>query len=318
MRIYKWMALIALLPALLVLAGCGPSTPPWKEQALSALAKQQEIKSYSFAGEARLKWGDFQEDSLTNPITKSFSPMLSNGKLSWSGTASIEPLRLEAVLQSKSADSSTVVELPFLINNNHLYVNIPLINQKDEYFSLDLAGLSELSGDASTFSTERLQSAMEVMATLSTKLFEAMDEKWFAQAESPEGSEFTLIEVRITDDNSTEITNALREQWPSIIDYLGESGLLTDEQASDWKQAGSESSLELGRFAVAVDSEGFVRDLSIHIELSTVTGGERKAHLVSAQQSYDRINETPAFTQDIPEVTKPLDDILKLLIKGSK
>lgn len=316
MRLTKWIPFAALLSLLLVLSGCGASNAKWKEQVISALEKQKEINSYSFAGEARIKWGEPEDSGQSSPVSQSLAQLVTNGKWSWSGIASVNPLRLESELELASADSSAVMTLPLILNENHIYVNIPLINPKDEYFSLDLDALSEMSGGTGKLSQERLHNVMNIASQLSTRLFAALDEKWFAKADQPNANGHTVIEVNITEDNSQAITEALKEQWPLIIDDMKENGLLAEEQAAVWKQAAGEIKLGLGKLSVAVDNGGFIRELTIHTELGM--GQEDPVRLIHVRQAYDRINEAPVFTKEIPEKTRPLTEVLKLMMNSSK
>lgn len=314
MHYKKKGAFLCLLAFAAFAGGCGGKTD-LKEQAISALNKQQEITSYTFTGEADIDFGDSSGDQNSNPITTSLQQMLLQGNLSWKGTASTQPLRMEATLEAAASGASPSISFPIIIADNNMYVNIPLINKPEEYFQIDFAELSQITEGAEEISSERLSGMAHLTTYLNKELYQAIDEKWFAEEETS-GTESTRIAIDITDQNSGELTEAIRTQWPSIIDNLKGQGLFTEEKAEQWKQKGQSITVQApGQLTVLINEQGYASEQAIQLSYTWEGATPKKLNL---RQAYGQINENPEFEKAIPEQVQPFINVLRLFLPSAK
>jgi len=304
-------------------AGCSDDGAALKKSVLDSLNKQTEMKAYAFSGTADLNIGTLPAAADANPIASSLLGMIQNSKLEWSGTATTDPVRLEASLKSTPAGSSAGLELPLILNDNKLYVNFPLINKKDEYFLIDLAKLSVMSGQNNTLSAESLKQATQTASSVSSVLIEDLNAKWFDKSKEaaafPDGTKGTVIQIEITNKNKKEITDAMRAKLPEMIDKLAAGGFVSKDQTVKLKEEALTVSVEApGKLAFAIDEQGFAREQQIEISYTQAgkDGLPVKRHLNLLQKA-DGINQEPKFVKDIPSQVKPFEDVLRLLLGGA-
>lgn len=301
--------------AALLTAGCAEKVN-WKEEAVTALSKHDEITSYTFSGSADMDFNHAAQDSSNNPIVDSLQQSLLQGSLSWEGTAALSPLRIEA--EFAAGTSGSALSLPVLIADSHMYVNIPLINKPEEYFQIDFAELSQLAGSDAAVTDERLKQTAHLFADLYHDLYNSLEERWFSRLSSEQGEaeDEVRIGIDITEENEDELSQTIREHWPSIVDTLQSYGLLSQEKALDWREKGQTLSLHSpGQLSIVVNEEGYAS--SQRLEL-TYSWAEVNPQTITLEQSYDQINQNPQFQKEIPEQALPFNQILRLFFPAAR
>ncbi|MBO9604948.1 MAG: hypothetical protein J7639_03310 [Paenibacillaceae bacterium] len=312
----KKSIVLAAVLAVSLLAGCRNGDGTAKQDVLSALGRQAEMNNYRFSGDAELKLGNLPQQNGLNAVTTSLMTMFLGGKLEWSGVTGDSPLRLEATVKSTPAGSSTALELPILFQDNKLYVNIPLLNKKDEYYVLGADQLGSAGASA-------LQSLPRIAADASRLLADAIDAKSFKEAKEQvtlkDGTQAKRVTLDITAKNKDAVSTAVSAKWPAFVDSLKSGGLLTNAQADQLK---AEANVQLAagdQLAATIDADGFIRELLVKVAFSTAQeGGTPQSREINLHAYYDQINRNPAFEKEVPKTTKPFDDVLKALKPQAK
>ncbi|WP_409341276.1 hypothetical protein [Paenibacillus sp. MBLB4367] len=316
-------ALVALTGAFA--AGCSDDNgEALKKTVLDSLNKQADMKSHSFSGTADLNIGALPQSADANPVASSLLSMFQNSKLEWNGAATTEPVRLEATVKSTQAGSANALELPLLLKDNKLYVNLPLINKKDEFFQIDLAQLSAMSGQNNALSAESFKQATQTASGIGSVLISDLKPKWFAEDKEPaafqDGAKGTLIRIDITDKNKKEVTDAMRAKLPEMIDKLAAGGFVAKGQADKLKEDAKTISVETpGKLTFAIDEQGFAREQQIEIAYTQAgkDGLPVKRHL-NLHLKAEGINKEPKFVKEVPTQVKPFEDVLRLLFGAGK
>jgi len=310
MRIKKPLGLLAVSMAIALSAGCSDHDgKEYKQSIQTALSKQVDIISYEFSGSGNLA----QVGSLLShdTLTQSIFGLFTSDRLEWEGKATLDPVRMEISISPVSGSSDNPISWPMLLKDNKLYMQMPMMNTKD-YFMVDLGELSTITGQTSPLSANSIR---QISQTLSESLGLAVSEiepKWFEQTEIQleDGSKARQIRIDIHEKNSAELSKAIGGQLPEIADKLLAGGLIGAEQAAKWKQDSAGFTLRAPGFvAFAIDEAGFIRQQTI--ELTYSMGG--KDQTIAFNQSFDRINEEPAFSMAEPENAHSLTDLLKLI-----
>lgn len=305
---------LAVLTLAMAAAGC-TEPPKWKDEVANALAKQAEVKQYAFAGEADLNVGLPAPATGGNAATATLVSLFSTSQISWNGLASSDPLRLEADYKLTPGGSSASFTLPVIFKDNLIYMSIPLLNKPGEYFSFNPAKLAGTASAQAALPAEGLSNVNKSMSDSLRLLMKDFDAKWFKKdketAALKEGGEGTVIRMAITDKNRDSVAEKLKAALPAAIDGWKASGLLTAAQADKLKAgAGGSWTVTGGELAFTLDEQGFVRQETVNLDYSAGTSAERHVHY---KQSFDGINQAPAFRKDTPKTVRPFEEILKLL-----
>lgn len=312
------MLLTAVLAVTLTAAGCTKESKG-KEHLEQALAKQAEMKTYSFAGSADLQIEPPAPQQGANPLTATFMNMFLKSKLEWSGVSSSDPVRFEADIKSTPAGSNTPLELPVLLKDNKLYLHIPMLNKDGEYYSMDMEELSKLSGKANPLTPDSLKNISKSMSEAAKVAITDVNPGYFQEktgAALKDGSKAVSIRLDITDKNQADISKALQGKLPQLADTLKTSGLLSQSQADQWKTQGATVTVKApGAIAVLVDEAGFIREQTTQLTM-VYKGADGKEHTSSFQvnQIYNDVNQSPKFTKEEPKSARPLSEILKLIM----
>jgi hypothetical protein len=320
----KLLVLSSVLALAVTAAGCAVDNKT-KELMTQALVKQQDMKAYSFTGTADLNLEAPAAAQGQNPITGSIVGMLTKGKLQWSGASTLEPVRLEANIKSTPAGSSSSLELPVILKDNKLYLHIPVLNKQDEFYSIDMKELGQLSGSGQSnpVSADSLKNINKTAADSIQLLIADIDPKWFSKPESvtlkKDGSKATLYRLNITEKNSKELADSIRSKLPQVQELVRNSGLVTPGQtAAPDAKSGSFELKAPGKVEAVVDETGFIREQTLQLTFQA-TGADGTAHTnsIAVTQAYDDINQEPKFSQEEPKNVRPLSEILKLLVPSS-
>lgn len=303
-----------LLGAALLTGGCAEKTN-WKEQAVAALSKHEEIKNYTFTGSADVDLSPAPTTS-NNPMVQNLQQSLQQGQLSWEGKATLDPLQVEA--NFTLGDAASGLTLPVLITDQSMYINIPLINRPQEYFHIDFAELSELTGSESALSEERLKQTAHLLAKLHHELYDSIEEQWFSQLdnENSDSESAQKIGIMITEENQDELSEAIRTHWPAIVDTLQSHGLVDQDKVMEWRQKGEQFALQApGELSVVIDEEGYAGTQIMNL---TYIGEDGSPQTIRLEQSYGEINEDANFQIATPEQVLPINQVLRLFFPSLK
>jgi hypothetical protein len=310
---------VLLLSALLT--GCKEQTH-YKQDAQAALTKQTEMKNYAFAGNTDIDLGNLiPQTKDNNPITSNLIGILQNSSLEFKGVANTEPVRLEVDLKAKPAVlTGAAIDLPIILKDNKLYLNIPLLSQKDEYFSIDLTKLGSANDPKSPLSPDSLKNASQIAASISNLIMGDIQEAWIKKSKDvltlPDGSKAATLTIEADDKNKAALSATFQAKLPEIVNTLQKNGILSADQATKLKENNFQSvQIEVpSSIVLTIDEAGFIREQQVKLTFSIKdAAGTAAAHHLNFKITYDQINKNPAFTKVIPAKIKPFEDILKLL-----
>jgi len=308
----KWLAAAMLFASLsLLLVGCTDYEAIQKNVA-QGIAKQNEVKSYSFEGTANIKL-DGSSVASGNALTAGLIGMLSQSEISWKGAAQAEPAQLETTIKLTPTGGSTSIEIPVLIKDSKLYFHIPAISKDKQFYSIDMKAGGAANGN--------VQQAASSLSDAFGVIVNAAKPKWFEESKEPAklegGASGKTYTLGITDKNVQELNDLLLAKMPEIAGKLEASGLINAETAAAWKKTDGGQKLALkapGKLTFTIDDKGFIREQTSELTIAvTGTDGKTATHTVSLQQRYNNINETPAFGMQVPSDAKPFEDVMKLI-----
>lgn len=312
-------AILAIILTASVLTGCSDGKQ-LKQEAQFALKKQQEIKNYSFSGNADLQLDMYGSDTGKDPLTIGLLTLFIQGKLAWAGNASTDPVRLELDMNITPKGAKSSIILPLLIKDNKMYFTIPMMNIEEEFFVIDMDQVNKAAGENS-FSPEGLKNTGDITSVILTYLLEDIDPKWFRENErnSAQKKITKTIVVEINEKNFEELTKVFMDNFPQIIDELQSKALLSKETAGKMKVWAAESKeeqwkdiqiTEPGFLKISLDQQGFIREKEISLSYSSMDSKINKIHIYNV---LDKVNQNPEFQKEIPKNAKSFEEILKFL-----
>ena len=310
---------VLLLAALLT--GCKEETH-YKLDAQTSITKQIEMKNYVFTGNADIDLGNLippAEDG--NAITANLLGILQNSSIQFKGVANTNPVQLEVDLKATPVVlAGASFDLPIILKDNKLYMNIPLLSQKDEFFAIDLTKLGSTENSKSTLTPDSLKNISQISSTISKLIMDDMQEEWFKKSKDGlvlvDGSKASTLTIDADEKNKAILSTIFQAKLPKIISTLQTSGIITAEQTAKLNQNNYQSvQIEMpSSIALTMDESGFIREQAIKLTFSIKdAAGKTATHHLNLKQTYDQINKNPAFTKEIPTKIKPFEDILKLL-----
>jgi hypothetical protein len=303
-----------------LLTGCKEATH-YKLDAQASITKQAEMKNYVFSGKADIDLGNLIPQTKDgNVITANLLGILQNSSIEFNGVASTEPVQLEVDLKATPAAIGTALDLPIILKDNKLYMNIPLLSQKDEYFAIDLTKLGTSTDPKSALSPDSLKNVSQISSNISKLIMDDMQEEWFKKSKNeltlPDGSKATTLAIEADDKNKAVLSTTFQSKLPQIISTLQSNGILSKGQADKLNQTNFQSvQIEIpSSISLTIDGDGFIREQQIKLTFSIKDAtGTTATHHLNLTQTYDQINKNPAFTKEIPTNIKPFEDIIKLL-----
>lgn len=316
----KWITLTAVTAfSLLSLTACTDNTKV-KEALEKSLNKQKEMKSYTFEGSTTLALSDGLLKS-SNPLTNGLLSLVRGSTIDWKGISNVEPLQFQSDLKLTPKGSTSPFEIPVLIKDSKLYVNMPALNKTpDEYYAIDLQKMSENSKSPLTIDT--LQHTSQLSTTLGNLMFSGIDAKWYKEAKEPvklkDGSTAKSISVELTSKNEKEVNALLQTKLPEFLGTLQNNGLLTADKADLLKKNLSLQLQTPGKLVIAIDDKGFIRDQTIDVGFTVTVDGKTQDNHILLHQTYDAINEATPLTKEVPKNVKSFDEILKLIAPAKK
>ncbi|NEW05251.1 hypothetical protein GK047_04350 [Paenibacillus sp. SYP-B3998] len=319
----KWVTL-TVVAALSVtsLTACTDNSKV-KEAVEQSINKQKEMKSYAFDGSTTLSISDTLLKS-SNPLTNGLLSLIRESTIEWKGISNADLVQFQTDLKLTPKGSSSPFEIPVLIKDSKLYFNMPALNKTaDEYYAIDMQKMSQSSKTPLTL--DSLRNTSQLTSTLAGLIFSATDAKWYKQEKAPiklkDGTAAKSISIELTSKNEKELNTMLQAKLPELISLLQNNGLISADKAEQLKKA-QPNALQLqapGKWIVAIDDQGFIRDESIDINFSII-GADSKAasNHITLHQTYDLINQAPALTKEVPKNVKNFEDVLKLITPPKK
>ncbi|MBC8081157.1 MAG: hypothetical protein H7X86_12485 [Gorillibacterium sp.] len=310
---------LSLVAAAMLSTGCTRDKGETKETFINALTKQSEIKQYTFAGSADLDIGLAAPNANSQAATASLISMFGKSKWSWEGASAAEPFRMEGRYTLNTGDTSFT--FPLIFRDDVIYMSVPLLNKKDEYFSFDL---KKLGASQSPSGSSNLKNINIVVSRSLQTMVSDFDYQWFKKMKKPtelmDGSKGTLIRVEITDKNKAALTEKVKIQLAAIINDWETQGLMTKGQAVNFKTGADKVfAVTGGEFTLVIDEAGFIRTETINVDYSAGGGTEaaQPRHFYYRQE-FKGINAAPDFKLDTPKHIRPIDEVLELLKDDSK
>jgi hypothetical protein len=293
------IALFLVLLAALT-AGCSDGTKA-KEQMQQALTKQKEMQNYRFTGNAEINQDGFRAE--------------------WTGTASNDPLKMEADVTIMPKEGADKLEIPILLQDNKLYLHIPALNKDDEFLLVDLSSSSASGGTPAPLLAENIKNSGEMSRTIFNMLISDLDKEWFEHKETstqPDGKTVNQYTVAINEKNEQEINARWSAKLPALIDALNQYGLITKDRAERLKQDWTDKTLRMtapGTLALMVGENGFITEQQIDLRFSIKKAdGDAKPYQIKLDSSFADINENPSFNKEVPTQVKPFEQIIQLLL----
>jgi hypothetical protein len=290
------------LTAVSLLAGCQNDGPEIREAMKLALSKHTEMTSYRFTGSADISMtrsGSAQE----KPLTAALTALLKESRIEWSGIASTQPVRLESEIQLTPKGSSSTIQLPMMIKDNKLYAHIPLLNKEEEYTVWDTPA-----------QVENLKNAQAAGQEILSLLVSDIDPSAFRKDDTG------ALTLSITEKNAKSIAEIWSKRWSEMNGLLAKYGLYTDQQSDAAPKTDGSGAPELvihapGEIKISTDAEGFVKDLFIQVSLTTGSHPNQSSLQLSLSNSYGDVNQSPAFSKEIPVNLKPFEEFSRFFPK---
>lgn len=300
--------IVASLAFTLFTAGCTDNTP-LKQDMLQATAKQEQITSYRFSGSIELK-ADASLLGQASPMTTALFALLKDSKLEYSGLTDLPSSRMESDVKVTPAGAATT-EVPILIKDSKLYFHMPPLNKPDEYMVLPMDSTkSQAASAASLKNTGRLTS------DLSKKFWEGIDPKWLSSSKEatalPDGSTGKKITLTVNVKNEKAFSDNWNNAVPGLVDIMKTNGLASGALADTWSNTLKQVKLKAPTtIEMVIDGQGFIRQQ--RWDLTFTSGGSTNENKLVWTQSLSELNQSPAFTKEIPAKQKSLEELLKLI-----
>ncbi|MDF2658874.1 MAG: hypothetical protein K0Q94_1665 [Paenibacillus sp.] len=301
---------VVLAAAALLFSGCSDGVKE-KEAVQQAIRKQSEIQHYRFSGSGTFGWDtpEAAAGGLSNPLTAALAGAVNGAEFKWSGIASYNPVRLETNVQMTTRLGNSF-QIPFLIKDNKMYAQIPLLNKKDEYYSFDLA---KPAGGSSSgpLSPEALLRSQETMTRLLDSLLSGVEPKWFKEDTLDEPGAFKQYSIEITEANAAELS----KQMGAGLD--GWTGQLQAITGGTWSGPPKLAGMQLqapGYIRLRMNPESFLEQISLDLNaLPAASSPAPGTYRFKLDYSLSDINEPISFEQNVPAAVKPFEDLWKLL-----
>ncbi len=328
--IRTYTKLIMLVILAISVVGCGDGEQ-LQLDVQKALSKHTEMKNYRFSGAADLSLDSPAAGWSSNPLTAGLLTMITNGKLTWEGVATVEPVRMELLLKLTPQGSSQPLDIPMLIQDNKMYIHIPAINEDEQYYEIDLKQLSELSGADNPISTEQMGGAALLFSSIFNDIIGQVNPKRFEEVTTAD-ADLRSIQITLGQKHVEEAIDIWYSSLPDIINQLSVAGYLQPHMQEAWEQKWSQENLDSTMnksdqitlnqpltLQMVLDDAGFVRESHMDVDITIVDEAkEAKSWSISVVNRYEDINQNPAFTQPIPTNIKPFSDILDKISGNQK
>lgn len=318
------IALMTVALLAFMAAGCTDGNE-LKQEVIQAFDKQKDMSSYRFSGQAVLQTDNELKHPDQQPLTADLYELLKQSTLSWEGVASRHPVRLEMTWKITPQGRNSSIEIPFIVKDEKAFFHIPSINLENEYFEMDLHKSPQ--GSQLALTPEMLNQAAGIPSAILKSLTETINPKWFSEKKENQTNvqtAFKSISIEIKPENFGDFTKDVTSTLPDVTAELQKIGLPADHSVIDFQMqklrerlASSTDSMRLRQpltFSVAIDGQGFVRSETMDLDLAIKqTDGSEKYVQLHRQTQYDQINENPSFSMEIPQKTRSIEDVLRLV-----
>lgn len=333
----SFFTLLLIFSIIALASGCGQSKTP-KQALQDALKKQNEVKSYSFAGDAQFAVNIPAAAVENDPTAKMVLDSVKDAKLSWTGAVQNEPFQMEANFNLKANFNGAEMnfKIPVLLKDNKLYFKIPLLPDQ-RFIVMDLEELAKQSGEKNPLSAEQIKKSQEMTLKIEDILFTALNDSLFVNGDTksiklPDQTVDQLVTIKLTQENIGPAVKAIiTDAAPKIIDTLLQYETLTADQAKSAKDELAklkvddglkemEKSVKINQAQIdsVVDDQGFIRQQNIDLNLDITQEGKTGTFGVKITQSSNDINKPAVFKTPIPkaEETVPYSELMKQMGSG--
>lgn len=301
---------VVLAAAALLFSGCSDGVKE-KEAVQQAIRKQSEIQQFRFSGSGSYGWDTpgAASSSAPNPLTAALAGAVNGAQLEWSGIASYSPVRLETNVQMTTRSGNSF-QIPFLIKDNKMYAQIPLLNKKDEYYSFDL---TKPAGNSSpgALQPDALVRTRDAMTRMLDSLLSGVEPKWFKEDKLDDPGAGKQYSIGITEANAAELS---KQMGAGLAGWTGQLQAIT---GGSWGNPQQLAGLQLqapGYIRLRVNPESFIERISLDLNgLPAASAPAPGTYRFKLDYSLSDINKPIPFEQDVPAAVKPFEDLLKLL-----
>ncbi|MBD2861794.1 hypothetical protein [Paenibacillus oceani] len=303
---------VVLAAVALLFSGCSDGVKE-KEAVQQAIRKQSEIQQFRFSGSGSFGWDTpgAASSSASNLLTTALAGAVNGAQLEWSGIASYNPVRLETNVQMTTRSGNSF-QIPFLIKDNKMYAQIPLLNKKDEYYSFDLAKPAG-SSSPGALPSDALARTRDEMTRMLDSLLSGVEPKWFKEDKLDDAGAGKQYSIEITEANAAELS----KQMEAGLD--GWTGQLQAITGGTWSGPPKLAGMQLqapGYIRLGVNPESFLEQISLDLNaLPAASSPAPGTYRFKLDYSLSDINEPISFEQNVPAAVKPFEDLWKLLPK---
>ncbi|WP_442603743.1 hypothetical protein [Paenibacillus sp. KN14-4R] len=313
----KWLslALVTVLMSSLLIA-C-TDNKAIQTTVLQGIAKQSEIKSYTFEGTADVKIGDGLIPA-SNPLTQTFINVFKESTLKWNGVTNADTAQFESDINVTPKGGTEGFNIPILIKDNKLYFHMPAINKPEQYYSIDMATSGKNATGA--VAPEALKNATTTFSSIYKSIASSVEPKWFQEEKAAvnlkDGTSGKAYNIEINEKNEKAVNEMIQSKNSELYDSLKNSGIVSAEQIDKWKsQNQPKITIQApSKLRLVIDDKGFIRDQTLDLNLA-ITAAEGNPNKISfnIHQLFNDVNTQPPFKKEIPKDVKNFDEIIKLL-----
>ncbi|WP_207952947.1 hypothetical protein [Paenibacillus agricola] len=283
-----------------------------KTDLLSAVSKQEQVKSYQFKGSIELKADGSLMGGATSPMAAAMFAFLKESKVEYSGLTTLEPAQMEAAFKVTPTGSSNI-DIPVLIKDNKLFFHIPALNKDEEYLMLPI---QNKQGAAAAIPADALKNPGQLATSLNTLLVSGINPEWLQNSKDPvqlpDGSSSKRITLDINKKNEQAFNDYWSQSLPGLMDVFKSNGLISATALDAWQKTLKQVQFRTpSTISFLIDEQGFIHEQNWSLSF-TANGSTNINHLAWTQTLSD-LNQTPAFTKEVPAKQKSVEDLLKLI-----
>jgi hypothetical protein len=303
-------SLLLTLSFLLLLSGC-IDYKQLKTDLISAVAKQEQLKSYQFKGSIELTADASLLSGAVSPFAAALFAFLKDSKIEYNGISLLGPAQMEATFKVTPTGGSST-DIPVLIKDNKLFFHIPALNKEDEYLVLPLAN----KPGATAGNSDAIGNTGHLITSLNAQLLNGINPDWLQNSKDLVTLADGTTSKRITIDINKKNEQALNDYWnqsiPGLLEVLKTNGIILTASSDAWQHALKQIQFRTPTtISFLIDDQGFIHEQNWNLSFS-VNGSTNMNHLNWTQTLSD-LNKVPAFTKEIPSKQKSLEDLFKLI-----
>jgi hypothetical protein len=313
MNLKKWLIPIFVISISIFIVSCN-SQELNKQLAMQSLTQQSSMLSYQFQGKATLQLSPTFV-GFQSPLAQELFAFVSSSTLTWKGVTRLQPLHMDMELNITPDGAEDATYIPFLLENNQLFVQLPKINKPNEFMLMD--SLPAADSTSSVVPYEQLSKAPEVLTNLISLLVSHSDEKWFtveSQAATTTQTAKRIIHLEVTEKTKAAFNEMIQEQLPDMASLLQVSGIMTSTQANAFDQLKKIEIQLPSVITIEIDESGYVIEQYMDMYMKLPASSQPDVeYRFSVHQSYTEINKPLENIKPAPEKYILWSDIIAKL-----